>query len=310
MKRVLKNSNFVFLSAMVFALIYPDLALYLKWYIIPALIIVTTVSLCDIKLRKLDMKKNIKPILVALMLNYVLLSGIVLIMSVLLIEDDAIFKGFIVMVATPPAIGVIAYSSLLKGDTHLALIANAFIYLLSIFLMPAILLLLLGIDVVDPFTILKILIILILLPLILSRIVIRTPYYERHKGDKDILINLGFFLVIYVVIGLNRDILLGGDYGLLLPIFIIGFMRTFFSSTLVFKVGRKLNIRYDKMVTYTLFSSYKNLGLTATISLILFGTKAAVPAAVCILLEVLLFIYYSALMNPGEDEAKKIGLNS
>lgn len=310
MKRVLKNSNFVFLSAAVFALIYPDFAVRLTWYIIPALIILTTVSLCDIKLRKLDMKKNLKPILVALMLNYVLLSGIVLIMSVLLIEDDALFKGFIVMVATPPAIGVIAYSSLLKGDTHLALMANAFIYLISIFLMPAILLILLGIDVVNPFTVLKILLILILLPLILSRIIIQTPYYERHKEDKDIIINLGFFLVIYIVIGLNQDILLGGDYGPLLPVFMIGFMRTFFSSTLVFKIGRALNIPYDEMVTYTLFSSYKNLGLTATTSLILFGTKAAVPAAICILLEVLMFIYYSVLMRPSEDETKRIELNS
>ncbi len=92
--------------------------------------------------------------------------------------------------------------------------------------------------------------------------------------------------------------MLSGDYGLLLPIFIIGAMRTFFSGTLVFKIGRMLNIPYDELVTYTLFSSYKNLGLTATTSLILFGTKAAVPAAICILLEVLMFIYYSVLMNP------------
>lgn len=307
MKRVLKNSNFVFLSATMFALIYPDLALHLKWYIIPALIILTTTSLCDIKLRRLDMKKNLKPVLIALMLNYVFLSGIILIMSVLLIQDKALFNGFIVMVATPPAIGTIAYSSLLKGDTHLALIANASVYVLSIFLMPVILLTLLGIDVVDPFAVLEILLVLILLPLIISRMVIRTPYYERYKEDKDVLVNLGFFLVIYVVIGLNQDILLGGDYDLLLPAFMIGFMRTFFSSTLVFKIGRMLNIPYDRTVTYTLFSSYKNLGLTATTSLILFGTKAAVPAAICILLEVLMFIYYSVLMN---RRTRRIKLNS
>ncbi|MCD5409996.1 MAG: hypothetical protein LRZ87_04475 [Methanocellales archaeon] len=74
--------------------------------------------------------------------------------------------------------------------------------------------------------------------------------------------------------------------------------------------GRVLNIPYDEMVTYTLFSSYKNLGLTATTSLILFGTKAAVPAAICILLEVLMFIYYSVLMSPSEDETRRIELNS
>jgi BASS family bile acid:Na+ symporter len=102
--------------------------------------------------------------------------------------------------------------------------------------------------------------------------------------------------MIYVIIGLNHDTLFN-EYTLLVPVSIIAFMRTFFPSTLVFKVGRMFNVPYDRLVTYTLFGSYKNLGLTATTALILFGVKATVPSAVCILFETMMFVYYSILMK-------------
>jgi hypothetical protein len=59
-----------------------------------------TVALCDIELQKLDVRDNFKPIIIALMLNYALVSGIILVMNILLIEDMALFRGFIIMVAT------------------------------------------------------------------------------------------------------------------------------------------------------------------------------------------------------------------
>jgi len=254
-----------------------------------------TFSLTEIELRKLDVRTNLKSIATALGLNYMFLSGLILIGAVLLLEDISLLRGFIVMVATPPAVGIVALSTLLKGDTKFALVANTSIYALSMLLMPAILLLFLG-SAINPLTILKILLELIGLPLVLSRVINLIPRYEQLKEDKDILINLGFFVVIYVVIGLNHDIL-SSEYCLLIPVSIIGIIRTFFACTLVFGLGKVLNIPADRNTTYTLFGSYKNLGLTATIALLLFGARATIPSAVCILFEVLMLPYLSMLIK-------------
>ena len=47
----------------------------------------------------------------------------------------------------------------------------------------------------------------------------------------------------------------------------------------------------------TLLSSFKNLGLAAAVSLMLFGPRAAVPSAVCILAETGFYIIFSAAKN-------------
>ncbi len=293
MKRILKNSSIIFIFAAALAFVHPDLAELLEPCLIPAIIVLMTFSLTEIELRELDVRTNLKPILAALGLNYIFLSGLTLVGAVLLLKDASLWRGFIVMVATPPAVGIVALSTLLKGDTKFALVANTSIYALSILLMPVILLLFLG-NTINPLEILKILLELIVLPLILSRAIVRIPRYEQLKEDKDILINLGFFVVIYVIIGLNHDVLLS-EYGLLIPVSIIGIIRTFFACTVVFGLGRALNIPSDRNITYALFGSYKNLGLTATIALLLFGTRATIPSAVCILFEVLMFPYLSML---------------
>ncbi|MDI6859305.1 MAG: hypothetical protein QMC85_02295 [Methanocellales archaeon] len=295
-KKALKNSGFTFLLAAALAFVYPNLAVHLKQYIVPALILLMTFSLTDVKLRGLDIRADLSSIAVALMLNYVFLSGIILVLTILLIRDVSLFRGFVVMATIPPAIATVPLSTLLKGDTRLALIANASIYMLSILLVPAILLLSLGTSAVAPLQILVVLLELIILPLFISRAIIRVPYYEQLKEDRNILINLGFFIVIYVVIGLNRDILLHESSTLLL-VSIIAFMRTFFSGTLVHKIGRMLGVPFERNVTYTLFGSYKNLGLAATIALLLFGVRATIPSVVCIIFEVLMFTYFSALFH-------------
>lgn len=298
-KKALKNTVFMFLLATLIAFVYPNLAAYLEQYIVLALILLMTFSLTDVKLRGLDIRADIRSIAMALMLNYVFLSGIILMLTILLIKDIDIFRGFVVMAAIPPAIAILPLSTLLKGDTRLALIANASIYIFSILLVPAILILSLGSSVVEPIQMLMILIELIILPLLLSEFISRTTYYEKMKEDRDILINLGFFMVLYVVIGLNRDILLH-ESRILLIVSIIAFMRTFFSGTLVYKISGMLKVPFERKVTYTLFGAYKNLGLAATIALLLFGVRATIPSAVCILFEVFMFTYFSALMRESK----------
>jgi ACR3 family arsenite efflux pump ArsB len=46
-------------------------------------------------------------------------------------------------------------------------------------------------------------------------------------------------------------------------------------------------------MSYVLFGSFKNLGLAAAISIVLFNERAAIPAAVTIPFEILFFIWFN-----------------
>ncbi len=274
----LRNTPLVFLTSMFLGVLYPSTALLLRNLVIPALAFVMTLSLSELEFKNLDFRKSFGDIF----LNYVLLSGTIILLSSLLNDEDLRF-GFIVMAAAPSAIAVVPFSKLLGGDVAESTISSGAIYLLSLILTPTILLYFTGRSV-NVLEIIKALVILILIPLMLSR-------YFRVK-DGTPWINLGFSLVIYTVIGLNIGTLYENML-ILLGVVFIGVVRTFFLGTLILIIFRSKG--FGVAITKALFSSYKNLGFTAGVSLLLFGERASIPAAICIFLEVLLFNYYFIL---------------
>ena len=221
-------------------------------------------------------------------INYLLLSGLILGMSFSL-KDEALRQGFVVMAAVPPAIAVLPLSKLLEGDANLSLYAETICYLASLVLMPAIILLFTGIAGASFTYIIKIILLLILLPIIGSR------FLMKARIDPVPPINLGFFLVTYIVIGLNSNSM----FGVIPAVAIIAFVRTFLVGGAVYLAAKLAGIQLQKRISFTLFASFKNLGMAAAISMTIFGPRASIPAAVCILAETLFYIFLAALHDHG-----------
>jgi BASS family bile acid:Na+ symporter len=130
-------------------------------------------------------------------------------------------------------------------------------------------------------------VVLILFPIIASR------YLKRLDIDPVLPINLGLFIVTYAVIGLNRgDLLVNAE-----DLAVIAFMRTFAIGSAIYLLARAAGASPEKRISYTLFGSYKNLGLAAAVSVVLFGPEAGIPAAVCILAENGFYILLSWARN-------------
>ena len=272
---VLRSSPAMFLIAMLLGILFPSYAFFSKDLVIPALAFVMTLSLADLELKGFELKKG----LYNLVLNYVFLGGLILFLSSLLTDED-LKLGFVVMAAAPPAVAIVPFSRLLGGDVAESTFSNGIIYVASLFLTPAIILGFTG-KSVDVIEILKALVILILIPLVVSR------FFKVR--DSAPWINIGFGIVIYTVIGLNVDVI-SRNLFVLLEILLIGLVRTFGIGSLAFFAFMGKGYRFA--ITKALFSSYKNLGFTAGVSLVLFGERASIPAAICIFLEILLFNYY------------------
>lgn len=297
--QILKNSNIVFLCALFLGLIYPMPSAYLEDWIVFALIVVMIFSLTEVKFTKFS-KISIKEIIITFFINYIFLSGLIIALAYFLISDEQLYYGFIVMAAAPPAVAIIPFTKLLNGDLKLSLISNTSIYVLSIGLTPAILLLFAKTSDIDYSLAIITLLELIVLPMIISRFILENKYYLKVKKDINLVINIGFFIVIYTVIGLNQNILFT-DLDILLMLSIIGFLRTFVSGMFLYKLCNILKINPKKNISYTLFGSYKNLGLSATLALLLFSAKASIPSAVCIVMETGFFILLSTYLKKYES---------
>jgi BASS family bile acid:Na+ symporter len=283
----------MFLAAFLLGLSLGGYASLLKGYILPALVFIMTLSTTQITLSELAHFKNyFRDILTVFAINYIFLSGLILLTNYLLIRDPDLYVGFVVMAAIPPAVAVLPFTYLLKGEMMVSLIGAASLYLLALGVAPFISLQFLDVGEIDPLKLFSVLIQLILIPFIASRLLLKWKFFHRVKANMNIFMNLGFFIVIYIVIGINRSTFLS-HFEILLLVSSIAFLRTFVSGHLVDLFSRLTGIDRQRRMSYVLFGSFKNLGVAASIAILLFNERAAIPSAVTIPFELIFFVWFN-----------------
>lgn len=291
--RLLRNSNLMFLAAFLLGIFLGDYAFTLKAAILPALVFVMTLSTTQITLSELIHFKNYyRDILFVFAINYIFLSGLILLANWLLVRDDDLYVGFVVMAAIPPAVAVLPFTYLLRGEMMVSLIGAASLYLLALVVAPFISLQFLDVGKIDLMKLFSILIQLILIPFFASRLLLKWKFFHQVKENLNIFMNLGFFIVIYIVIGINRSAFLS-HLEILVLVSSIAFLRTFVSGHLVDLFSRMVGVDRQRRMSYVLFGSFKNLGVAASIAIILFNERAAIPSAVTIPFELIFFVWFN-----------------
>ena len=291
--RLLKNSNIIFLIAFLLGLFLGDYASLLKEYLLPALVLIMSLSTTQVTLTELThVKKYIRDILFVFVINYPFLSGLILLANHLLITDHDLYVGFVVMAAIPSAVAVLPFTYLLRGEMMVSLMGSASLYLLALVVAPLISLQLLDVARIEPVKLVTVLIQMILVPFLISRLLLKWKGFRHVRENTNLLVNLAFFLIIYAVIGMNRSIFLK-HFDILIIISSIAFIRTFVSGHIVDLFSRLAGTSRERRMSYVLFGSFKNLGLAAAIAIVLFNERAAIPAAVTIPFELLFFIWFN-----------------
>ena len=293
LNRLLKNSNLIFLVAFLLGLSFGGYASHLKGGILPALVLIMSFSTTQITFSELiHVKKYIYDILIVFVINYLFLSSLILLANHLLIKDHDLYVGFIVMAAIPSAVAVLPFTYLLKGEMMVALMGSTSLYLLALVVAPFLSFHLLDVEKIDPIKLISVLVQLLLIPFLVSRFLLQWKVFHQIKGNLNIFVNLAFFLVIYVVIGMNRSTFLS-HFDVLILVSFIAFLRTFVSGHLVDLFSRLFGVDRERRMSYVLFGSFKNLGVTAAIAIVLFNDRAAIPAAVTIPFELIFFVWFN-----------------
>jgi BASS family bile acid:Na+ symporter len=280
---LIQNSTLVLILSVLLGLVLPGPAGATEALVTPALMVMMAFSLTEVDLgRDIKSSGSLKSGFLGIIINYGLLSGLILLLSYSL-PDESLRNGFVIMAAVPPAVAVLPMTRILKGDMSLSFAGEILSYLASLLLMPLIIYLFVHQTGISPIYLLQISIVLILIPALASRLVRLLPI------NPVLPINLGFFLVTYTVIGLNQGALWTDGWSVAW----ISIARTFAVGLAVFILARSAGLKSSQAISLTLLGSFKNLGLAAAVSLLLVGPAAGLPAAFCVLAETAFFILLS-----------------
>jgi bile acid:Na+ symporter, BASS family len=247
---------------------------------LPALAVVMTLSTMGISGAAFRSRRALLvPALSGIAINYLLLGGFLLGLNSILIRDDALRSGFIVIAAVPPAVAVIPFTLFLKGDAAFSLIGTIGAYLGALVITPLMAVSLLGSGFVSPGKLILIMLELILVPLVLSRVLVRTGMASRIEPVKGAITNWSFFILTYTIVGLNREVFLSQPSSLM-PVALIALASTFLLGWGIERLGRFFQVRPQALISLVLLGTLKNYGLAGGLALALFSKETAVPATV------------------------------
>jgi len=290
-KGLLRNRDFILFLALTLGLLWGQGARWTEQLTLPALAVVMTLSTMVISGSIFrSPKAMIAPALAGIAMNYAVLSGIILALNQLIIREEAIWRGFVILAAVPPAVAVIPFTGFLEGNVTFSLIASLGAYLGALIITPLIALSFLGTSFIEPIKLLTIMVELIILPLILSRILLWTRANVWIDPIKGAITNWSFFIVVYTVVGLNREVFVSQPLSLL-PVVAIAISSTFLLGWIIESVGHLFHIDSKMLSSLVLLGTLKNYGLAAGLSLALFSKQTALPATVSTIFLIIYIIW-------------------
>lgn len=298
---LLRDRNFLLISALVLGVVVGRGARWISPLTLPGLALAMTVSLTGVSSRDFrPWQKVVRSVLLAVLLTYVVSGGLILALGRLLISDPQLWIGLVLLAATPSGIAVIPFSYVLGGDTSFALVGSVAVYLAAIAVMPLLAIAVLGSAIIQPIRLITTLVQLVIIPLLLSRVINATPLKEPVGRWRGTIVNWSFALVIFAVIGLNRDALLRQPQVVLL-LAIIGLATNFGLAWVLERIMRRLRVNRASMVTSIMLGTVKNTSLTAATVLALLGERASLPAAMVSVTNVLYLVWLG--VHWGEKKA-------
>ena len=258
MIRLLNNRNFIFLLAITFGLVLPQAAEWTKILMMPTLALVMMLATINVPNDYFfNIRAILKPSLAGIIMSYVILNGAILLLSALLIGDHNLWIGFVLIAAVPPAVAVIPFTAILEGNVSSTLSGTVASYLAALLIMPLMFWIFIGTGFDDPYKLFRIMLLLIVLPLVLSRMILYFNWQDRIAPVRGLLTDWGFFIVLYSIIGVNRDLIFSRPLSIV-PVSVVVFATTFILGWAIQKIGVLFKMDKKNIISLVLGHSKKS----------------------------------------------------
>jgi predicted Na+-dependent transporter len=298
--RLLLKRNSILVLGVVLGFVLWPLAQYTRWLIIPALAVAMMLAVSRNNLKEIFSLRAIgRPLLGVLLLNFVILGGLNVLAGELFTREQMLRAGFLILAASPPAIAITPFSYELSADVRFSAAAAITGYLASLAIMTLMVNVFLG-GQYQPLSLFLTLVELIILPLIASQVMRLsgvTRHTEKYHGT---VINWCFFLVVFSVVGLNRNLIVGSPRYLLAPA-AAAFISIFVLGQVIRAVSKKLKIARDRSLSYMLLGTMKNWAGAGAIAIAVFGPQASIPSAVGLVFGILYYVWLVFRYGGGRE---------
>lgn len=280
LSRALGDRNFLFIGSVLMGIALGDWAAYTKNWTLPALALAMALSSTQVENSAFSpLRKLVRPAFVSVFLTFVLEGMAILVPARLLVPERALWPGFVMAAATPPAAGVVAFTEVFGGDVAFSLLGMVGAYLASLVVTPGMVLLLAGEPGLDPLGLTKLLIQLVAVPLLASRAMLASSLKEPITRWRGRIANWAFAFVLFTITGLNRQAFLG-EPQLVFSIALVNVIRTFGVAIAIEAVLKQRHVEQKTRISYVLMATLKNSGFSAATAMALFGERAAIPSGV------------------------------
>lgn len=272
--------NFLFVLAVVPGVCLPQVAPLVSLFVLPALMIVQTLTLLRFPGGFFNEPKNLVPgALWGNLMNYLILGNLIILGSIFLIQDEKLWIGLVLVAAVPPAVAVLPLGMKLRADKMLTLAGFAGAYAGAIILMPLIGIAFLKFIPVHYDKLIILFFILIVLPLILSRIAVDRNWDSRIMRHHSTISNVCFFIVFYALAASNSNLIREWPLEIIL-ISVLAFSVIFLISVVLVLIGWFYKISPPKITSLMLLGTMKNYGLAGGVAMYVFSHEAALPALI------------------------------
>lgn len=276
--KFIQNRNVILLSALFFAFLIPRGGRYLTDYTIYILALVMSFSMTGINFKMLaDLKSVGKITLESVLLNYII-HGTIVISLAYFFADKASFYGFVVIAATPPGVAIIPFTHTFKGNLDYSFKGILGTYLLAIIITPLIISIFAEDANLNSTVLLVLILKIIVIPLIISRLLLIKQIFPTVEKIRGKVVDLGFALIIYTAIALNRDLILS-QFDSVIVSSVILFISIFISGLIFIILSRRSNDK-KTAISRNLMLTIKGSGFAIATTLILFDKSSAIPASV------------------------------
>ena len=286
--KLLQNRDFILFLALMTGLLLPQASTWTQHLTLPALALVMTISTMGISGGLFRSPRSlIVPALCGLLMSYGVLSGFIIGLSSLFIHDRELWNGFVILALMPPAVAIIPFTDLFKGNSSFSLAGIMGGYLGALIILPLILYRYLGSSQFALERLSVAAIVLIIIPLVISRILLWKKIDKNLEPVKGVIINWSFFVVVYTIVALNQNIITQQPLRLL-PVAAIAVGSMFVLGPIIEWIGKLFRIDPQTTVSLVLLGTIKNYGLAAGIALTIFNKESALPATVS---TIFMFVY-------------------
>jgi len=302
--RLFRNRDFLLMLAIALGVLWGKGAQSAEMLVIPALAVIMTLSVAGIPDQIFHTPRAFwAPVLLGLVVHYGVLSGLLFLINLFLIHEPDFKTGFVILLSVPPAVAVIPFTLILKGDLVFSLMATIGCYLAALVFMPLITVGLIGPGFINRQKLFLIMIELIIVPLIFSRFLKWRGLSNKIEPYKGTVLNWGFFLITYTIVGLNRNIFLSQP-AVLVPLITAAIIQTFLLGWVIEKVGRKIGIESQRLTSLILLGTQKNTGMAAGLALTLFNDRTALPSTVCTIVMIIHFVWLNFRKNKKREKSE------